>query len=197
MRCFQDLIFDVSAFGDYPLDQYKLNFIKSMLMGTELGTSQTALQDSFDERIADNATACPSSNCSLASADWQHEQISEDNSSAYFGQWGLITTNLLDDLIGTAGYTSTVLGAGDADITDIREDILFRSIPNEIGASSLPNIDEIKNRINEAGGFVAAVDTDDNFNSADYNTAQTVVNAFLLNSNTRQFHIRNIYRLLS
>ena len=63
------LIFDVSAFGDYPLDQYKLNFIKSMLMGTELGTSQTALQDSFDERIADNATACPSSNCSLASAD--------------------------------------------------------------------------------------------------------------------------------
>ena len=183
----QDLIFDVSAFGDYPLDQYKLNFIKSMLMGTELGTSQTALQDSFDERIADNATACPSSNCSLASADWQHEQISEDNSSAYFGQWGLITTNLLDDLIGTAGYTSTVLVAGDANITDIREDILFRSIPNEIGASSLPNIDEIKNRINEAAGFVAAVDTDDDFNSADYNTAQTVVNAFLLNSNAANF----------
>ena len=183
----QDLIVDVSAFGNYPLDQYELNFIKAMLMGADLGVSQAALQESFDERISDNATACPSSNCSLASADWQHEQISEDNSSTYFGQWELITANLLDDLIGTPGYTTTVLGAGDADITDIREDVLFRSIPNSSGTSSLPNIDEIKNRINEAAGFVAAVDTDDDYNTADYNTAQTVVNAYLLNSNAPNF----------
>ena len=61
------------------------------------------------------------------------------------------------------------------------------SILNEIGASSLPNIDEIKNRINEAAGFVAAVDTDDDYNTADYNTAQTVVNAFRFKYNTANF----------
>ena len=183
----EGLYLDFGAFGDLPLESFELVFLKQHLTGVDIGTSNASLQEAMDTRLSDNTTACPSGDCSRASADWMHEQISDTAASPHYNQWSMITASLLDTLIDIDGYTESVLAANDATIADIQSDLFFRGISNLAGASDLPNTVAIKNRINHAGGFVTAAAGGTTEDDGDYTTAQSVVNEFRDNNDRTNF----------
>ena len=187
----KDIGLNVSAFGGYPLSAHDLSFIKHMLTGVDIGASNGSFQTAFDAKISDNATACPSAACSRAAADWVHEQVSDDNTSSSYGQWNLITAELLDDLIEIPGYTTSVLKGNNASISTIQNDVFFRSIANLEGASSFPSSAEIKNRINHAGGFVTAAADGATVTTAHYTTAQSIATAYRANTDYSNFTAAN------
>ncbi|MGC6485023.1 MAG: hypothetical protein ACON4P_05055 [Candidatus Puniceispirillales bacterium] len=193
----EGLNLDVSVFGGFPLDSFELAYIQAMLAGRDLGSSQAGLQSVFDGSLTDNASACPGGNCSQAAADWQHEQISEDNSSSDYGDWSLISAAMLDDLIGISGYTDSVLSASGATISTLQNDLLFQSIANLEGRSDLPSTTAIRNRINYAGGFVTPVAGGDNASTSQYSTVQSVVDAYLVSSDRENFTPADFYACYS
>ena len=186
-KTLEDIHLNVDSFGGFPLSAHSLRFIKQSLIGVDIGTSHSSFQNAFNVRLSDNATACPAGNCDRAAADWMHEQISEDNTSEYFGQWSLVTANLLDDLIDIDGYTNSVLSANNASITTLQSDAYFRSIANIIGAGTYPDPATIKNRINDAGGFVNAISGGSSSSSTDYSIVQNVVDAYRNNDDRANF----------
>ena len=188
----QDLHVNVDAFGGYPLSDHHLRYIALLMNGLNLGTSQANLQSLFNQNTSDSSSACPSSECAQAAADWVHEQVSDNSSSSIYGQWSLITPDLLDDLIGTPGYTQALLTAGGGSISTIQQDGAFQGLSNLPGRSDLPNATTIKEIINEAAGFVAAVADDPNsFEDEDYTDAQTLVDHFLDNDDYSGFTLAN------
>ena len=186
-KTLEDIHLNVNAFGGFPLSDHSLKFIKQSLIGVDIGNSHSSLQNAFNNRLSDNTSACPAGNCGRAAADWMHEQISEDNTSEYFGQWSLLSANLLDDLIDIDGYTNSVLTANNATITTLQNDSFLRAIPNITGATSYPDTTAIKNRINDAGGFVDAVSEGSISSESDYNLAQNIVNAYRNNNDQSNF----------
>lgn len=188
-----DLNIDLSSFGGYPLDDHHLAYLKHMLNGQNIGKTQASFQNIIQSSLTDNTSACPNSNCGLGAADWQHELVSTDNSSDDYDDWTMITAGLLDDLIGMPGYTNAVLGANSSkSISDVYNDDDFQIIANAIGVSSLPDNASLLNVINRIGGFVGEVAADaDNPTSGDYTTAQSIVDAFRLNSDYGSFNYAN------
>lgn len=189
----EDLKIDVSSFGGYPLSTHELAFIKERLANQNFGGTSNGLQLVLDTRLVDNSSACPSRNCGLGAADWQHERVVTDNTSSDYNQWSLITAEVIDELIGIPNYTATVLGANSAvSITDLRNDPEFQVIPNLLGASSLPNATSIKNIVNTVAGFTAEIAADPLLpTDAEYTTTQAAVNAYRGNSDASSFSIAN------
>lgn len=194
----KDLNLDLSSFGGYPLDAHELAYLTHKLAtainaGTlTLGTSQASLQDAITNNVLNTCSSTTA--CNESSADWVHGQVSDDNFTTT-SLVNLITPSLLDDLISgdsnyVAGYTSKVLNAkSSVSISDVRSDPFFQAIANPSG-TSLPSASEIMNAINRIAGFVEAAD-DSNITSGEYSTAQTVVNAFLDNSDNGNFTSAN------
>ena len=183
----EDINLNVDSFGGFPLSAHSLKFIKQSLFDVDIGNSYSSFQNAFNVRLSDNTTACPAGNCSRAAADWMHEQISEDNTSQYYGQWSQLSASLLDDLIDIDGYTNSVLAASNATITTLQNDSFLRAIPNITGANSYPDTTAIKNRINDAGGFVDAVSAGSTSSASDYNLAQNIVDAYRINIDRSNF----------
>ena len=194
----KDLNLDLSSFGGYPLDVHELAYLTHKLAtainaGTlTLGTSQASLQDAITDNVLNTCSSTTA--CNQSSADWVHGQVSEDNFTTT-SMVNLITPSLLDDLISgdsdyVAGYTSKVLNAkSSVSISDVRSDPFFQAIANPSG-TTLPSASEIMNAINRIAGFVEAAD-DSNITSGEYSTAQSVVNAFLDNSDNGNFTSAN------
>ena len=192
----EDLNVDVSAFGDYPLDSHELSYIQALLSGLTFGNSQASFQSLFNSSLSDNASACPNSNCALGAADWQHENVATDTSSADYDNWNLITANLIDDLLGESNYTQALLEAGGASIADVIDtNSVFRSLVNNpIGTSQRPDTTTVKNAIHEIAGFVG-VFADDPLNpeNSDYTDANQLVNAFFNNTDYSNFTLANFH----
>ena len=190
----KDLNLDLSSFGGYPLDQHELAFLTHSLAsavngGTlTLGTSQASLQDAIDDDVV--SSLCLDSDCAETSADWVHGQVSDDN---FTNNVSLLTATLIDDLISSdsdymTGYTSLVLGANsDVGIADLQTDPFFQAIVNPSG-NTIPSTSEVMNAINLLADFVVPA-TPGSPTSSEYSAGQSVVNAFLDNSDTSSFTV--------
>ena len=190
----KDLNLDLSSFGGYPLDKHELAYLTFKLAtavndgSLTLGTSQSSFQNAITDNVVNSCSS--STSCDETSADWVHGEVSDDNFSTT-SMVNLITTSMLDDLISgdsnyVEGYTSKVLNANSAvSISDVRSDPFFQAIVNPSG-STLPEISEIMDAINRIAGFVEAED-ENNITNDEYSSGQSVVNAFLENSDNVNF----------
>ncbi|MGC6485163.1 MAG: hypothetical protein ACON4P_05780, partial [Candidatus Puniceispirillales bacterium] len=192
----EDLNVNVDAFGGYPLDSHELQFMSSLLANLNIGSNQNQFQTLFDQTLSDNASSCPGGNCALGAADWMHEGVSSDTSSSFYDNWNMITSNLIDDLLGeNDDYTQSLLSAGGASIDDVRStSSIFRTISNDPGRANRPDVIRVRDSIHEIAGFVG-VFADDPLNPdpADYTAANALVDEFFDNNDRGSFTLANFY----